>query len=331
MNTNANQMQNQDGLRGPAMKLRPRDDLFVNDYLHSIETRATTYLRAGVPVHFRGPAGIGKTTLALQIASGLGAPVMLITGDGWLTASDLIGQEIGKRHKQVVDNFVHNVRKVESETSGVWADNALTIAMEHGYTLVYDEFTRSPARANNPLLMALEERAIILPNNSGRETYLKAHPNFRAIFTSNPEDYAGVAPPQDALLDRMITFDLGEYDFETEVGIVSVKSGLDMGSCETIVSIVRAIRHEASARPASSLRAGIMIARIVKAEAMPVSHRDPGFVQLCMDVLESKSADRPGAGSAASDPQSGAIAHLRNLAAKATERRSMTQSDASAA
>ncbi|PPQ27810.1 gas vesicle protein GvpN [Rhodoblastus sphagnicola] len=289
VNSIVDQMKDEKGQRAQAIMLRRREDLFENDRLKSIEARASSYLRAGVPVHFRGPAGTGKTTLAMQIAASFGVPTILITGDGWLTSDDLIGQETGRRHKHVVDNFVHNVRKVQTETSGLWADNALTTAIESGYTLIYDEFTRSPPRANTPLLMALEEGTVILPSRAGKDVYIRAHPDFRAIFTSNPEDYAGVMAPQDALLDRMITFDLTGHDHATEVGIVAAKSGLEAGACETIVSIVRALRFEGSARSSASLRAAIMIARIVKAEALLVSQREPRFVQLCVDVLEANS------------------------------------------
>nr|WP_276556849.1 gas vesicle protein GvpN [Rhodoblastus acidophilus] len=293
-------MQGREGLPTQATLLRRRDDLYVNDRLASVEARALSYLRAGVPVHLRGPAGTGKTTLALQIAASLGKPTVLLTGDGWLTAADLIGSDIGARRRHVVDNFVHSVRKTETEITDLWAENALTLAIAHGYTLVYDEFTRSPPRANNPLLMALEERAVVLPSRAGREIYLRAHPDFRAIFTSNPVDYAGVAAPQDALLDRMITFDLSVHDAETEAGVVAAKSGLDAQTCAAIVGIVRALRAEGVFRASASMRAAIMIARVVKAENIAVSQCDPRFIQLCADVLETTLATCAGRSDAAS-------------------------------
>jgi gas vesicle protein GvpN len=269
--------------------LRPRGDLFENDEILSIESRALTYLRANVPVHLRGPAGTGKTTLAVQIAAKLGRPAILITGDGWLTAGNLVGRETAMRSRQVVDRYVHSVRKVESETKAVWSDDVLTQAIVGGYTLVYDEFTRSPPSANNPLLAALEERMLILPAGGSRDRYVKAHPDFRAIFTSNPEDYAGVSVPQDALIDRMITFDLDNHDRDTEIGIVAIRAGLSRELVAPIVDIVRELRKAGVAAQTPSLRTAIMIARIVRAEGITIGGHNPRFVQLCFDVLESKA------------------------------------------
>ncbi|MGL4636232.1 MAG: gas vesicle protein GvpN [Beijerinckiaceae bacterium] len=269
--------------------LRPRGDLFENDEILSIESRAISYLRAGTPVHLRGPAGTGKTTLALQIAAKLGRPAILVTGDGWLTAGNLVGRETATKTRAVVDRYVHSVRKTESETKAVWSDDVLTHAITGGFTLVYDEFTRSPPSANNPLLTALEERMLILQSGSSRDRYVKAHPDFRAIFTSNPEDYAGVNVPQDALIDRMITFDLTNHDRDTEVGIVAMRAGLTVEQCGPIVDIVRNVRSSGMVTQAPSLRSAIMIARIVGFETLDVSARSNAFVQLCFDVLESKA------------------------------------------
>jgi nitric oxide reductase NorQ protein len=274
---------------GRVIALKTRADLFENDEIASIESRALTYLRAGVAVHLRGPAGTGKTTLAIQIAAKLGRPSILLTGDGWLTAGHLVGRETAMKTRQVVDRFVHSVTKTERETKSVWSDDVLTQAITGGYTLVYDEFTRSPPAANNPLLSALEERMLILAAGDQRERYVKAHSDFRAIFTSNPEDYAAVNTPQDALIDRMITFDLANHDRDTEIGIVAIRSGLAAASAAPIVDIVRAVRSSGLVTQAPSLRSAIMIARIVAAEGLVPSATDNGFVQLCFDVLESKA------------------------------------------
>jgi len=46
------------------------------------------------------------------------------------------------------------------------------------------------------------------------------------IFTSNPEEYAGVHKTQDALRDRMVTIELDHFDEETEIAITEARSGI---------------------------------------------------------------------------------------------------------
>ncbi len=271
-----------------------RRDLFENETIKSIENRSLSYLRAGIPVHLRGPAGTGKTTMAFQIATMLDRPTVIITGDAWMKASDLVGREAGVRSRQVVDKYIQSVRKTESETSPVWADGVLVTAMNHGYTLVYDEFTRSPPEANNALLMALEERVVVITHPDRKATYVKAHPEFRAIFTSNPQDYAGVQSVQDALLDRMITLHLDGHDLDTETGIVAKRSGIDLVRAKRIVNLVHHLRDLPNVSSLPSIRSAIMIAQIVASSSIDVSAQDAGFIQLCVDVFLSKAtSDQP--------------------------------------
>ena len=125
---------------------------------------------------------------------------MLLVGDDEFGSSDLVGSQAGFRHRRVVDNFIASVRKTEDDVTPRWVDNRLTIAAREGMTLVYDEFTRSRPEANNALLSVLEERVLVLPSRRGSGTdFLRVHPDFVAIFTSNPAEYAGVHQAQDAL------------------------------------------------------------------------------------------------------------------------------------
>ncbi len=268
-------------------------DIYLDAALSSLVDRALAYLRAGIPVHLRGPAGTGKTTLALQAAAQLGRPTVLMSGDSCLSSQDLVGKEAGTRTRRVVDKFIHNVHKTELETLGVWVDKHLTTAVINGYTLVYDEFTRSPASANNVLLMALEERRLIVPGRARDETLIHAHPEFRVIFTSNPDDYAGVERPQDALIDRMITLEVAAHDVSTEAGIVHARSGGGRGAARRIVGAVRRVRRDQAGSKAS-VRSAIMIARIVAANGLRVSMDDAGFVQLCIDALYARWATTEG-------------------------------------
>lgn len=268
------------------VRLKPKENFVTTPLIAEITERALLYLEVGYPIHFSGPAGTGKTTLALHVASLLNRPVILIHGDDEFGTSDLIGGDNGYRVSKVVDNYIHSVLKTEESMRKIWLDNRLTHACKYGFTLIYDEFTRSRPEANNVLLSILEEGILGIPTpHLGEEPYIRVHPDFRAIFTSNPEEYAGVHKIQDALLDRMISLDLTEYNRETEIAVTSAKSGLSEEDTAKIVDVVRDMRHSGLVNFRPTLRASIMIAKVLTHREGRVSTDDPIFVQTCLDVL----------------------------------------------
>jgi gas vesicle protein GvpN len=169
--------------------------------------------------------------------------------------------------------------------SRTWVDNRLTTACKYGFTLLYDEFNRSRPEANNVLLGILEERLLELPSGRSSENVMKVHPGFSALFTSNPEEYAGVHKTQDALMDRMITVKLGHHDRATEIAITSAKSGLPGEVAEVIVDLVRGFRGLGVNNHRPTVRACIMIARVVALRGASVSRDDRVFREICHDVL----------------------------------------------
>ncbi|MCF2970628.1 gas vesicle protein GvpN [Synechococcus sp. Nb3U1] len=278
------------------LQARPRQ--FVNTtYTERIVRRALRYLQSGFAVHLRGPSGTGKTTLAMHLASLMGRPIMLIYGDDRFDSSDLIGGRTGFTHRRVVDNYIHSVVKTEEDLQQRWVDARLTLACREGFTLIYDEFNRSRPEANNALLSALEEKLLVMPPDSNRSEYLRVHPQFRAIFTSNPEEYTGVHKAQDALLDRMITIDMGEPDIETEKEILISRLGLSAPDALKIVHVVRAFRRKLDLTQHPSLRSCLMIGRIVKEHELSVSKENVDFRALCGDVLLARAGKRQDEGS----------------------------------
>ncbi len=270
---------------------KPLAGFVETPYVKNFASRALNYIKAGFPIHFRGTSGTGKTTLAMHVASKIGRPVVLIHGDDQLNTSDLVGGEHGYRYRRLVDNFISRVMKTEESLDKRWNDNRLTIACKSGYTLIYDEFTRSRPEANNILLSILQEKVMDLPTNrGGEEAYLRVHPNFSAIFTSNPEEYAGVHKAQDALRDRMITIDLDYMDRETEIAISQAKSGLSSKEAGVVVDIVRGLRDSGEYEFAPTVRGAIMIARSCRAHGAAISSKDYVFRQICRDILSSETS-----------------------------------------
>jgi nitric oxide reductase NorQ protein len=275
------------GLSTTVFMPQPGTDFVVTPYVQDITERALAYLRIGYPLHLTGPAGTGKSTLAMHIASHLGQHCTLMHGDDEFRSSDLIGKDAGYRKSSVIDNYVSKIVKTTENMSILWTSNRLTEACQKGHTLIYDEFTRSPATANNPFLSILEEGILNIPSSGKEQGYIKVHPNFRAIFTSNPDDYAGLHKTQDALLDRMITLRLDHQDQDTEISIVCSKSHRNRQDATTIVEITRAIRDLCGGLNGPSIRAGIAIARIVDHRNCRVDSDDAIFLTTCRDVLYS--------------------------------------------
>lgn len=279
---------------------------FVNTpAIEKLTVRALRYLKSGFSVHLRGPAGTGKTTLALHLADLLNRPIMLIFGDDELKSSDMIGNQTGYTRKKVVDNFIHSVVKLEDELKHNWIDSRLTLACREGFTLVYDEFNRSRPEVNNVLLSALEEKLLVLPPSGSNSEYIRVNPHFRAIFTSNPEEYCGVYSTQDALLDRLITMNMPEPDAATQQEILIQKVEVTPEAAETIVTLVQQFREathtitpaktqtvarqQTNADKASGLRPSLMIARICQDHNITIDPREPDFQEVCTDILLSRA------------------------------------------
>jgi nitric oxide reductase NorQ protein len=252
-------------------------------FVKGILDRALAYAGQGFPVHFRGPTGCGKTTLAIHLAEQLGRSMIIVSGDEEYLTSDLVGGEHGYERTRTVDNFIHSVVKMEERVDYRWVDSRLTVACQKGYTLIYDEFNRSRPEANNIFLPVLGERVLILPTIRDQKGYLRVHPDFTAIFTSNPKEYAGVHASQDALLDRMITLDLEHFDRDTEVAITSSRTSLPLGRAKIVVDLVRTLREATQGQCDPTVRACIMIGNVMAAQSK--NGRGLSFEQVCLDVL----------------------------------------------
>jgi nitric oxide reductase NorQ protein len=282
-------------------ELHPRKDILLNSLsigpsegfietpsITKIIDRAMAYLEAGFPVHFTGPSGTGKSTLAMHLAYTLKQPMLLMFGDEELGTSDLIGDTVGYHRKKLIDNFIHSVLKTEEDISQRWVDNRLTTACRQGMTLVYDEFNRSRSSANNALLSVLEEGILTLPLAEGAaSSYIKVHPGFRAIFTSNPHEYAGVHKAQDALLDRMVSIHLDYFDEETEQAIVASRSGCTQEDTRKIIAILRDLRQEIGHHHTVSIRPAIIVAKVLTQLNLHADKHTSLFVDLCTDAFIS--------------------------------------------
>ncbi len=262
---------------------KQQDFFVVTPSIQEVLERAKIYLKAGLAVHLTGPAGVGKTTLALKIAKELNDVHYLIQGDETFTRNDLVGGLYGYYQKVVEDNFISSVSKIERRLTPIWVDNPVALACQEGGVLVYDEFTRARPETNNALLGILSEKVLLITDRSGKLSLVDVHPNFRLILTSNPKEYVGVYKTQDALQDRLVTIQLNRLDEETETMITAKHNNLKYSQALKIVRFVRAV-HEIEKLPHSTTRVSIMIGKIYQSEFLESSD-ERLLIRCCHDIM----------------------------------------------
>ena len=248
--------------KGQPVTAVPRPGYVETPEIRRLLERASLYFNAGIPLHFRGGAGVGKSALARRLAEAHGRPISSMSGHDWLDDSDFVGRVVGQSQTQVVDNYIQSIRRSETSTRVDWSDALLAEAMEQGHTFIYDDFTCASPQANALLLPVLEEGILVATDRASLRPLIRAHPKFRIILTSNPADYVASNTAPDALLDRMVTLDLSGFDADTEAAVVSSKGGVEPAFARRIVACLRALPPDLSV---SSLRTAIMIARATAA------------------------------------------------------------------
>lgn len=284
-----------DHFHNPECSIAPEDGsnkgkgrFFEAEEVRELIRRSTFYLEAGTPVHFQGAAGIGKTALAQRVASQIGRPVSLMTGHAGLNHQDFLGRTVGHSETNIVDKYIQSVRRTDTKRRVDWQDAILAEAMEQGHTLIYDEFTRASPEANVSLLSVLEEGLLVSTDRASNRPYLHAHPDFRMILTSNPDEYAGVNDAPDALFDRMVTFNLEGYSADTEAGILQSNTAVERDLAEQIVAVIRDLRELPDTNLLPSMRTALLIARIAAHQAKRGGISQASLTTIITDVVRGR-------------------------------------------
>ncbi len=213
------------------------------------EELTASLLAAGAGKHLllEGAVGVGKTTIALAVASHLGRKFVRIDGDERYTEQKLAGW------------FDPPLVLSRGYTDESFIPGPLSITMQEGAILLINELNRMPEGTQNVLLSAMDEKRIFIPKFG----QVDAVDGFMIIATQNPDEYIGTSQLSEALKDRFICIDLDYQSEQEEREIVRLRSHCrDAHIIDVAVRITRLTRNDQEVRRGSSIRGAIDIADI---------------------------------------------------------------------
>jgi MoxR-like ATPase len=221
-------------------------------------------------VLLEGPVGVGKTVLALEVASQLNRPLFRIDGDSRFTEQKLTGW------------FDPPLLVEKGYSADSFIPGPLVQAMQQGGILFINELNRLPEGVQNVLLPALDEGLIQVP----RLGEIRSKPGFAIIATQNPKEFVATSHLSEALLDR---FELVSLDFlsETEEVEILVNSGIEKAVSNCAVQICRLTRNHPQIRRGASIRAMLGLAKLFEVLSKEIKNADLKLIEkIWLDAAE---------------------------------------------
>ena len=204
---------------------------------------ALAALGAGRDLLLEGPAGVGKSTLALAACGHLGRELVRVDGGD---AGD--GPDGGA---------VRDGDDVRDDGAASFVAGPLAHAMRDGRLLFVTRLDLLPETLQSALATALEERLVRL---SGLGE-VRAAAGFAVVATCDPGDPRGAGPLESALVERFARVTLGYQSAADEAAIAAADSGSDDVSLIGVaVRVTRGTRlHPGFVRGASVRGASDMV------------------------------------------------------------------------
>ncbi len=205
----------------------PMDDHLVTDkpYYQPVQNEVELFSVANkekLPFMLKGPTGCGKTRFVEYMAHQLEKPLITVSCQEDLSASDLVGR------------FHLN------QQGSYWQDGPLTKAARHGGICYLDEIVEARNDAM-VLIHSLTDHRRVLPIDKTGET-IKAHPDFMLVISYNPHYQSALKEMKQSTRQRFIAKDFDYPGRELEEKIIADESGVSKQVAEGLVNLGGKIR-----------------------------------------------------------------------------------------
>ncbi|AOV18649.1 AAA family ATPase [Acidihalobacter aeolianus] len=176
-----------------------------------------------MPMMLKGPTGCGKTRFVEYMAWKLGRPLVTVSCNEDMTASDLLGRYL-------------------LDANGTrWQDGPLTLAARYGAICYLDEVVE--ARQDTTVAIhPLTDARRILPLDKKGEV-VKAHPDFQLVVSYNPGYQSVMKDLKQSTKQRFAALDFDYPEHDIEVEIVVHESGVDADTASKLVHIAERARN----------------------------------------------------------------------------------------
>ena len=241
----------------------------------NVKSAVKSALLAGRHIIFVGPPGIGKTTLAKNVAKLLGksTPFVRVQGSPDLTVEDLLGDI------DPVKALKFGPLSIEAFTKGkiFKADKGI---------LFFDELNRCPEKVQNALLQVLEEKKATIGSYD-----VDFEIDFIFIGTMNPED-TSTEKLSDVLVDRF-DFIYMHYpeNISIEKQIVTIKGKkidnitIEIKLLDLMVYFVRLLREDKNLEKKPSVRASLGLYERSQSNALLHGRKSVAFTDIKESVV----------------------------------------------
>ena len=175
-----------------------------------------------LPLMIKGPTGCGKSRFIEHMAYKLDKPLITVSCNEDITASDLIGRFL-----------------LDSDGTR-WVDGPLTIAARHGAICYLDEIVEARQDTMVVIHSLTDHRRELMIDKKGE--LLKAHPDFQLVISYNPGYQSIMKDLKQSTKQRFVALDFDFASPEIEAIIVSNESGVDPEIAKKLVQFANATR-----------------------------------------------------------------------------------------
>lgn len=177
---------------------------------------------ARLPMMVKGPTGCGKSRFIEHMAWRLDKPLITVSCNEDITASDLVGRFL-----------------LDSDGTR-WVDGPLTMAARHGAICYLDEVVEARQDTMVVIHALTDHRRELSLDKKGE--LVKAHPDFQLVISYNPGYQSLMKDLKQSTKQRFCALDFDYAPDYVEANILVKESGVDLEVAKKLVQVGLAAR-----------------------------------------------------------------------------------------